>query len=93
MVVGGEEDERGKGAEDEGRTAAGEQRTSGGQAAQAAHERRTSDGRAAESAAARGGVGRRTSVHALRNRYGTKQSEGGGGGVGGCTEPKQAVRR
>ena len=92
MVGGGGGDERGQGEADEGRTAAGEERTSGGQAAQgspqAAHERCTSVGRSAESAAACGGAGRRTSVHALLNRYGTKQSA-----RGGVTKPKQAVRR
>jgi hypothetical protein len=83
-------DARGHGAADERRTAAGERRTSGGQAAQAAHEQRTSGGRAAESAAARRGAGRRTSVHALRNRYGTKQSAGGSGRRGGGRVPSRS---
>ena len=91
MVGGGGGDERGQGEADEGRTAAGEERTSGGQAAQgspqAAHERCTSVGRSAESAAACGGAGRRTSVHALLNRYGTKQSARGGGGVPSRSRP------
>ena len=79
--MGGVERGHGLGAADERRTAAGERRTSGGQAAQAAHERRTRGGRAEESAAVCCGAVRRTSVHAWRNRYGTKQSAGGGGGA------------
>ena len=77
-MAGEEGDERGHGAADERRTATGERRTSGGQAAQAAHDHCLPLGRAAESAAARGGASRRTSVHLLQNQH---KAVGGSGGV------------
>ena len=75
----------------ERRTRGGQRRARKGRAAdkrrKARRKRRTSGAQSAESAAACGGAGRRTSVHALLNRYGTKQSARGGGGVPSRSRP------